>query len=134
VNSELEVSKITAEIMRLGQTNKPAIDVEIGKLQAEAESFCKERMAEARITCARKLADAKKRMGVAEGESSEAFAAARAFEADMKRLDILEQIFKNNDVAIKTSQDLVVGLNPNNQVLQQVAMDAIEALHTKLQG
>jgi len=134
VNAELEVSKITAEIMKLGQTNKPKIDVETGKLQAEAESYCKERLAESRIICARKLAEAKKKMGVAEGESSEAFAAARAFEADMKRLDILEQILKNKDVTIKTSNDLIVGLNPNNLVVAQVAMDAIEALRTKLQG
>eukprot|EP00812_Abedinium_dasypus_P001820 NODE_1219_length_1205_cov_708.596522.p1 GENE.NODE_1219_length_1205_cov_708.596522~~NODE_1219_length_1205_cov_708.596522.p1 ORF type:complete len:290 (+),score=117.07 NODE_1219_length_1205_cov_708.596522:3-872(+) len=131
-DAELEVSKIASEILSIERDIKAQTQTEVGRLDAEAQAFVKRQEAEAKIECASKLANGKKAIGEAEGEASAAFAARRAFEADLERLAVLEKVFQNPGVQIATSQENTMGLNPDNAVIAQVAQQGLEALRAKL--
>merc|ERR1712008_20860 len=68
----------------------------------------------------------------AEGEASAAFAARRANDSELRRLDILEQMVLKNDRKIATSQENTVSMSHDNAVVTQVAQQGLEAMRAKL--
>jgi len=131
-DAELEVSKLASEILAIERDQKAKLQSEIGSLEAAAAQHVKQQEANAKIESAKKLANGRKALGEAEGEASAAFAAKRAFEADMGRLDVLAQLIRNPDMQIATSQENTMNMNADNQVVSQVAQQGLEALRAKL--
>jgi len=130
--AELEVSKIKAQVLAHEREIKSKTSANCGRISAEASAYKKEKQAEASIEVAQKLASGKKALGEAEGVAAGAFAARRAHEAELKRLDILEQVCKNEGIQIATSQENTVSMNQENAALTQVAQQGLEALRAKL--
>jgi len=131
-NSELEVSKLKSQILGLEREVKSKTQAETGKIGAEADAFSKQKDTGAKIEVAKKLANGKKALGEAEGVASAAFAARRANESELKRLDILEQMVLKSDRRIATSQENTVGMSHDNAVVTQVAQQGLEAMRAKL--
>merc|ERR1712217_634501 len=131
-NSELEVSKLKSQILVLEREVKSKTQAECGKLNAEALAYKKQKETDAMFETATRLANGKKAIGEAEGAASEAFAARRFHEAEMKRLDVLEQLVTKHDAKIATSQENTMCLSNDNQVVTQVAQQGLEALRAKL--
>jgi len=131
-NTELEVSKVRSQILALEREVKSKTQAECGKIQAESEAFSKAKATSSKIEVAKKLANGKKALGEAEGEASAAFAARRAHESELKRLDILEQMVLRNNMKIATSQENTVGMSHENAVVTQVAQQGLEAMRAKL--
>lgn len=132
VDGELEISKLRSQILSIEREIKSKTSAECGKLEAEASAYHKQKQADAKVAVAEKLANGKRALGEAEGEAAQAFIACRQHQADMSRLSILEKLVHNKDVKIATSQENHVNLNPENQVVTQVAQQGLEALRAKL--
>jgi len=73
-----------------------------------------------------------KTLAEAEGEAASAFQARRQQEAEMSRLNILEKLAHNEHIRIATSQENTMSLNPENQLVTQVAHQGLEAIRMKL--
>lgn len=131
-DAELELSKKKAEILVLQREVRSKTEADRSRIVAEAEAYMNQKQTEANIEKAAKLANGKKALGEAEGEASAAFAARRAHEAEMKRLDILEQMTLKKGLRIATSQENTMGLSEDNQVVTQVAQQGLEAIRAKL--
>mmetsp|Transcript_43100 Transcript_43100/g.99838 ORF Transcript_43100/g.99838 Transcript_43100/m.99838 type:complete len:459 (-) Transcript_43100:78-1454(-) len=129
--SKLEVSKTQSKILALQREINSKTQAECGRILAEAEAFAKKQETDARIEVAAKLANGKRALGEAEGVASAAFAARRANEAELKRMDILEQVVSRGS-KIATSQENTMGLSYDNSVVTQVAQQGLEALRAKL--
>lgn len=132
-HSELDISKMKSQIMALEREMNSRTQAEVGRVKAEADAFVKNKKTEASITVAGMLANGKQALGEAEGDAASAFASRRAFEAELKRLEILEQLIaQGTGKKIATSQENTVGLNQDNAVVTQVAQQGLEALRAKL--
>jgi len=131
-NSELEVSKLNSQILGLEREVKSKTQAECGKIAAEADAFAKQKDTSSKIEVAKKHANGKKALGEAEGEASAAFAARRAQDSELKRLDILEQMVLKNERKIATSQENTVSMSHDNAVVTQVAQQGLEAMRAKL--
>jgi len=131
-DSELEIQKLKSQILSIEREIKSKTSADCGKLEAEAQAYQKQKQAEAAVAVAEKLANGKKALGEAEGEGANAFLARRQQEADMKRLEILEQLVHNQGIQIATSQENHVSLSEENKVVTQVAQQGLEALRAKL--
>lgn len=130
-DSELQVSEIKSKILVLEREVKSKTQAQAGRLDAESQAYKKKKETDAMFETAQRLASGKTALGEAEGSASEAFAARRAHEAEMKRLDVLEQLVMKQDVMIATTQENTMSLNPDNQVVTQVAQQGLEALRAK---
>lgn len=131
-DANLEVSKLNSQILALQREIKTKTSADCGRILAEAEAFSKKQETDAKIEAAAKLANGKRALGEAEGVASAAFAARRANEAELKRLDILEKVTLRGDCKIATSQENTMGFSYDNSVVTQVAQQGLEALRTKL--
>lgn len=131
-NAELEISKMKSQILSIEREIKSKTSAECGRLDAEAQAYTKQKQADAKIAVAEKLAKGKKALGEAEGEASQAFAARRAHEAELSRLNILEKLVNNEGIQIATTQENSVGMSQENAVVTQVAQQGLEALRAKL--
>mmetsp|Transcript_100265 Transcript_100265/g.283964 ORF Transcript_100265/g.283964 Transcript_100265/m.283964 type:complete len:464 (+) Transcript_100265:73-1464(+) len=131
-DSELQVSEIKSKILVLEREVKSKTQAQAGRLDAESQAYKKKKETDAMFETAQRLASGKTALGEAEGSASEAFAARRAHEAEMKRLDVLEQLVMKQDAMIATTQENTMSLNPDNQVVTQVAQQGLEALRAKL--
>mmetsp|Transcript_56083 Transcript_56083/g.176018 ORF Transcript_56083/g.176018 Transcript_56083/m.176018 type:complete len:460 (-) Transcript_56083:51-1430(-) len=131
-DARLEVSKLNSQILAMQREVNSKTHAECGRTQAEAEAFAKKQETEAKIEVAAKLANGKRALGEAEGVASAAFAARRANEAELKRLDILEKLVTRGDCKIATSEENTVGFSYDNSVVTQVAQQGLEALRAKL--
>jgi regulator of protease activity HflC (stomatin/prohibitin superfamily) len=131
-DAELDVSKRKAEILALQREARSKTDADRGRIIAEAETYSKQRQTHGDVEKAAKLANGKRALGEAEGEASAAFAARRAHEAEMKRLDILEKMTKRKGMQIATSQENTMSLSEDNRVVTQVAQQGLESLRAKL--
>jgi regulator of protease activity HflC (stomatin/prohibitin superfamily) len=131
-DAELEVSKKKAEILAVQREAKSKTEADRGRILAEAEAFAKQKHTQGEVEKAAKLANGKRALGEAEGEASAAFAARRAHEAEMKRLDILEKMTMKKGVQIATSQENTMGISEDNSVVTSVAQQGLEAFRAKL--
>jgi len=131
-DGELEISKLRSQILSIEREIKSKTSAECGKLDAEAAAYHKQKQADAKVAVAEKLANGKKALGEAEGEAANAFMAKRQHEADMQRLAILEKLVQKQGLQISSSQENHVSLNPENEVVTQVAQQGLEALRAKL--
>lgn len=131
-NSELEVSKMKSQILVLEREVKSKTQAECGRLNAQAQAYKKQKETDAMFETATKLADGKQALGEAEGAASQAFAARRYHESEMRRLDVLEQLVLKHDAKIATSQENMMCLSNDNQVVTQVAQQGLEAMRAKL--
>jgi len=131
--NELNLSKLKSQIVQLERSMKSETEAVVAKILAEADVYEKKKMTEAQVKAAQCSANGKQAMGEAEGEASSAFQAMRAFEADLKRLDILEQVVKKGQNSkIAGSQENTVGLSADNAAVTQVVSQGLEALRAKL--
>jgi len=130
--ADLECSKIESQIKTIEREYKAKTQAESGKMKAEALAYEKAQESQAKIEVAEKMANGKRAMGEAEGEAAYSFAARRAYDAEMKRLDILEKLVGNKDVKIATSQENATSLNDDNAVVSQMAQQGVEAIRAKL--
>mmetsp|Transcript_9769 Transcript_9769/g.25630 ORF Transcript_9769/g.25630 Transcript_9769/m.25630 type:complete len:471 (-) Transcript_9769:71-1483(-) len=130
--NQFAVSEIQSQITAMEQKIRSETEAEVSKIKVEAEAFCKKKMIEADIEVSARLANGTKALGEAEGVASAAFAARRAHEAEMKRLDILEQLVLKNNMVIATSQENTAGMNPDNAVVTEVSQQGLQALRAKL--
>lgn len=131
-DAELKLSTYKSEILKIEQELKSKTSAEVGRLNTEADAYHKDKLAEAHVEVAKRLAKGQRKLGEAEGEASEAFVALRAHEADMSRLGILEKLVRNEEIKIATTQENTVGLSEENKVVTQVAQQGLEALRAKL--
>lgn len=131
-NAELEISKMKSQILSIEREIKSKTSAECGRLDAEAQAYQKQKQADAKIAVAEKMAKGKKALGEAEGAASQAFAARRAHEAELCRLNILEKLVNNEGIQIATTQENSVGMSQENAVVTQVAQQGLEALRAKL--
>mmetsp|Transcript_53509 Transcript_53509/g.148360 ORF Transcript_53509/g.148360 Transcript_53509/m.148360 type:complete len:469 (-) Transcript_53509:127-1533(-) len=130
--ANFEVSKMKSQILAVQREINSKTQAECGRILAEAEAFAKKQETEAKIEVAAKIANGKRALGEAEGVASAAFAARRANEAELKRMDILEQVVTRSDCRIATSQENTLGMSYDNSVVTQVAQQGLEALRSKL--
>merc|ERR1712176_12256 len=109
--AELEVSQLKSEIMALEREKNSAIQSECAKIRRDADAYAAQMNTQRTVEDAKKMANGNKALAIAEGEASAAFAARRAHEAEMKRLDILQEVTQKSGAKIATSQENTVGLS-----------------------
>eukprot|EP00446_Apocalathium_sp_SHHI-4_P051014 CAMPEP_0177364808 /NCGR_PEP_ID=MMETSP0368-20130122/38981_1 /TAXON_ID=447022 ORGANISM="Scrippsiella hangoei-like, Strain SHHI-4" /NCGR_SAMPLE_ID=MMETSP0368 /ASSEMBLY_ACC=CAM_ASM_000363 /LENGTH=461 /DNA_ID=CAMNT_0018827681 /DNA_START=6 /DNA_END=1391 /DNA_ORIENTATION=+ len=129
--AELQDSKQKAQILALEREMNSKTQAECARIRAEAQAYAKQQETDAKIEVAQKMANGKQALSLAEGESSEAFALRRAHQAELKRLDILQEVTLKPLTKIATSQENTVGLNADNMAVTQVAQQGLEALRAK---
>jgi len=130
--SALEMSKIMAEITDLKRRTAAEIEMETGKLDAEARAYEQTRQATGKMEASAKTSEGKLVLAQAEGNAIEAFAPRRAQEQEMRRLDVLERMAENKAISVVTSLENSMGLAPNNSLVTQVAQQGMEAVRMKL--
>lgn len=131
-DAELKISKYKSDILKIERDIKSKTSAECGKLDTEAARYLKQKQAEIHVEVAKKISEGQKKLGEAEGVASEAFSALRSHEADMSRLKILEQLVRNEQVKIASSQENTVNISEDNKAVTQVAQQGLEALRAKL--
>jgi len=127
-----EAAEISAEIMQLEHITDAKIDKEVGKLEAEAEAYEKQRRATSKMESSATIALGKKAVAEAEGEAVDAFSARRQQEQEIARLQIIEQLAKNPNIKVVTSLENQTGLAPDNSLVAQIAQQGMEAFRMKL--
>jgi regulator of protease activity HflC (stomatin/prohibitin superfamily) len=130
--TDLQASEERAKILSMEREVWATTSAEVGALEAESESYVKQKAAEAEIQVAEKLANGKRALGDAEGSAAQAFAAKRMQEAELGRLNILDQLITNPELQIATSQENSLGLNNDNAAVASVTQQGLEALRAKL--
>mmetsp|Transcript_51741 Transcript_51741/g.123144 ORF Transcript_51741/g.123144 Transcript_51741/m.123144 type:complete len:472 (-) Transcript_51741:363-1778(-) len=130
--SELELAKTAAEQRQNKLEMETKVNVEVESLEAKTEMYVRERKSKSKMEGAAKACEGKKALAEAEGASASAFAARRAYEQEMKRLDVLESLTKCKDLTIITSHENNMGLAKNNSLVTQVAQQGLEAFRMKL--
>lgn len=130
--AELEVTKLKSQILSIEREKKSTLASECAKIRNESDAFSAQKNTDASIEEAQRKANGLKALAEAEGETSAAFAARRAHEAEMKRMDILAEVTRRGGSRIATSQENTVGLSADNQAVTQVAQQGLEALRAKL--
>lgn len=130
--AELEVSQLAAQILAMEREKNSQIEAECAKIRNDADAFSASKHTERNVEDAKKMASGNKALAAAEGEASAAFAARRAHEAEMKRLDILQHVTQKSGTKIATSQENTMGLSADNEAVTQVAHQGLEALRAKL--
>jgi len=131
-SAELEVSKMKSEILAMEREQKSHISAECAQVRNEADAYAAQLDAQRTVEDARKMATGHKALAAAEGEASAAFVARRAHEAEMKRLDILQNVTQKEGAKIYTSQENMMGISEDAQAVTAVAQQGIEALRAKL--
>ncbi|CAE8645511.1 unnamed protein product, partial [Polarella glacialis] len=132
-DSGLEISRLKSTILQVEREKISRTEAEVARIIGEAGAFAKQKETEASITAATCMANGKSAMGMAEGEAASAFVAKRAYEADLKRLEILKHIVvRGTESRIATSQENTVSLNPENAAVTAVVTQGLEALRAKL--
>jgi len=129
--AELEITKMQAEILAMEREQNSQIQAQCAQIRNEADAYAARKNADITVEEAKKHASGHKAVAAAEGEASSAFAARRAHEAEMKRLEILAQVTQKEG-QIFTSQENTVGMSADNQAVTQVAQQGLEALRAKL--
>lgn len=132
VTCDLEVAKIQAKILQLKSSTAAKMDEEVGKLEAEAEAYSAGKRAHASVEASAKIAMGTKGVAEAEGAAATAFAARRAQEQELKRLEIIERLTTNSKIKIVTSLENNSGLAPDNSLVSQIAQQGMEAFRMKL--
>jgi len=131
-SAELEISKMKSEILAMEREQKSNIEAECADIRNKADAYAAKVDADRTVEDARKLASGHKSLAAAEGEASAAFAARRAHEAELKRLEILQHLTQREGAQIHTSQENTVGMSADNAAVTQVAQQGLEALRAKL--
>jgi len=131
-SQELENTKLESQLLVAEREIKSKTKADIQRIAAETEAYTKEKEASGKVQVAEKLAEGMKALGDAEGVSSTAFAARRAHEAEMRRLDIVHEIVRKEGAKIATTQENSVGLNEDNAIVTAVAHQGLEALRAKM--
>jgi len=129
---QLECAKIQSEIMLLKRVSGAQLEMEVGKLEAEAIAYEKTRVSQSKCESAAKVADGSMGVAEAEGSAAEAFSARREMEQEMARLLILENLGLNKKLHVVTSRENATGLAPDNSLLTQIANQGMEAMRMKL--
>lgn len=132
INSELAMASIQAEITTLKCITDARVEQEVGKLEAEANAYERQKRATGRMESVSLIAEGKKALATAEGDAADAFAARRAQERELKRLDILDKLGDNQGVKLVTSLENNTGLAPDNSLVTQIAQQGMEAFRMKL--
>jgi regulator of protease activity HflC (stomatin/prohibitin superfamily) len=128
----VEFAQLEADTMKLKREVQCKLDLEVGKLQAEADAYEIQKRALARMEAVEKVAEGKKAIAEAEGDAIEAFKLRRHQEAELARLDIVEKLANNRNIQIASSQENNTGLAPDNSLVAQVAQQGLEAVRMKL--
>jgi len=131
-HADLDVSKMKSEILAMEREKNSQIQADCAQIRNDADAFSAKMNTDRTVEDAKKMASGNKALAVAEGEASAAFAARRAHEAEMKRLDILQHVTQKDGTKIATSQENTVGLSADNEAVTQVAHQGLEALRAKL--
>jgi len=130
--AELEVSKMKSEILAMEREQKSQIQAECAKVRNEADAYAANLDANRTVEDAKRQAKGHTALAAAEGEASAAFAARRAHEAEMKRLDILQNVTQKEGAKIYTSQENTMAISADAQAVTAVAQQGLEALRAKL--
>lgn len=130
--AEMDLAKVNAELSQLKQITASRIEKEVGKLEAEAEAYEKQRRATSKMEASATIAQGKRAIAEAEGAATEALAARRAQEQELARLRIIEKLSSNKNIQIATTLENNTGLAPNNSLVAQVAQQGMEAFRMKL--
>lgn len=130
--SALEQAKLLANIMDQKRRTAAEIEMETGKLDAEARAYEMTRQATGKMEASAKTSEGKLVLAQAEGNAIEAFGPRRAQEQEIRRYDILERMAENNAINVVTSLENSMGLAPNNSLVTQVAQQGMEAIRMKL--
>jgi len=131
-DAELEVAKLNGERDKVTREIEAETMAEIGNIRAQLTSFVKEQESQASYEGAVCKAKATQALSEAEGLAAQAFAARRQHEANMKRLDVLDSIAKNQNVRIVGSEENMIGLAPGNNIVNQVVQQGMLAARAKL--
>merc|ERR1719330_1055835 len=130
--AELDVSKMRSEILAMEREKNSQIQADCAKIRNVADAYSARVNTEKTVEDAKKMASGNKALAEAEGVASAAFAARRAHEAEMKRLDILQDVTQKEGTKIATSQENTVAMSADNEAVTQVAHQGLEALRAKL--
>merc|ERR1719231_1541014 len=115
--SDLKVAEMEAATKKLDREVEAETRAEVGKLKAEAEAYEKRKAAEAKVAATKLRSEGKKALAAAEGEAAAKLASKRQYEADLKRLDILENVAQNPMIRIASSHETAIGLAPENSLM-----------------
>jgi len=108
------------------------MEMETGKLEAEAEAYERQKRSQANSEAASKVTMGKKALAEAEGAAASAFAPRRAQEQELERLKILDKLAHNSNIKIVTSLENNSGLAPDNSLVAQVVQQSMEAFRMKM--
>mmetsp|Transcript_133758 Transcript_133758/g.427650 ORF Transcript_133758/g.427650 Transcript_133758/m.427650 type:complete len:474 (-) Transcript_133758:359-1780(-) len=132
VNGGYEQAKLLSEILSVRRETEAQMEVEEGKLEAEATAYEMQKSANAKMEASAKICEGKLAMATVEGEASEAFAARRQQDEELARLMILEFLGTNPNMKLVSSLENNTGLAPGNSLVSQIAQQGMEALRMKL--
>eukprot|EP00929_Paragymnodinium_shiwhaense_P056878 TRINITY_DN28478_c0_g1_i1.p1 TRINITY_DN28478_c0_g1~~TRINITY_DN28478_c0_g1_i1.p1 ORF type:complete len:475 (-),score=159.95 TRINITY_DN28478_c0_g1_i1:280-1704(-) len=128
----LEQAQIESEIMRIKREVHASVDLDVGKLEMEAEQYELKRRATGKMESVEKISEGKKAVAEAEGTAASAFSARRLQEQELARLEILAKLAQNKHIKIASSMENATGLAPDNSLVAQVTQQGLEALRMKL--
>jgi regulator of protease activity HflC (stomatin/prohibitin superfamily) len=129
--SDLKVAEMEAATKKLDREVEAETRAEVGKLKAEAEAYKKRKDAEAKVAATKLRSEGKKALAAAEGEAAQKLASKRQYEADLKRLEILDNVAQNPMIRIASSHETAIGLAPENSLIARTVQAGMEAMQAK---
>merc|ERR1719426_2285 len=107
--SDLKGAELDAATKKLDREVEAETRAEVGKLKAEAEAYKKRKDAEAKVAGTKLRSEGKKALAAAEGEAAQKLSSKRQYEADLKRLEILDNVAQNPMIRIASSHETAIG-------------------------
>jgi len=130
--SHKEVTSINLELFQLETSTKAEIHKTVDTLKAETDRYGKTKVANAKLNVVGKISEGRRAIAESEGAAASGLEARRNQDAELVRLNILDNLAKNSKIHIATSAENNMGLAPDNSLVTQVAHQGLEAVRSKL--
>ncbi len=131
-DADLQVAQWDKQKASLLKEFSLSAKAEAQKIRNEATIFDKTKRAEADLEVAKMVAEGKDLLASAQGKGKEGFSALRKHELGMERLNVLENLVtKNPGLQVHSSTENLMGLVPENNLLNQAVFQGLETFKLK---
>lgn len=131
---DLENARLQSQISRLTSETKARLQQESEMIDNKVEEYEKTKSSAGKKEASKKVNDGKRVLAEVEGRAASVFAARRAQELEMLRIDILDAIASNDTIEIVTTRENESGIAPDNSLVAQCAQQGMEAFRMVLAG
>jgi len=130
--SELQVAQWEKQRASMLKEFSVSARADAQKIRNEASLYDRQVRSEAEVKVARMVSEGKDLVSAAQGTGKEGFHALRAHELELERLKVLENLLvRNEGLKVHSSAENVMGIVPDNTLLQQAIYQGLETFKLK---